>query len=94
MRRYSTLDFVVKDEANMMALLHVTGRQFYNQADGDFLRIFRMLKMKMKMGYECWQKGKDFKVLVLDSIEKTIEEKLTLASAQISMCVNIDDGVP
>ena len=80
MRRYSTLDFVVKDEANMMALLHVTGRQFYNQADSDFLRIFRMLKMKMKMGYECWHKGKDFKDLVLESIDKTIEEKLTLAS--------------
>ena len=94
MRRYSTLDFVVKDEANMMALLHVTGRQFYNQADGDFLRIFRFLKMKMKMGYECWLQGKDFKQLVIDSINKSIEEKLSLASAQIQKCINVDDGVP
>ena len=29
MRRYSTLDFVIKDESDLMALIHVVGRRVY-----------------------------------------------------------------
>ena len=94
MKRYGTLDFVIKNEEHMMAFLHVTGRRFYDQVDGSFLRIFETLKMKMKLGYECWNQGKDFKHLILEAIKKSIDEKLVLASAKVQKCIRHVDGVP
>ena len=38
-----------------MALLNVVGRKLYYQTDSDFLSVFRKLKFKMKVGYECWR---------------------------------------
>ena len=55
MRRYSTLDFVVKNESHLMALLHCMGYCLYKQCDSAFMAVFRKLKFKMKLGYECWR---------------------------------------
>lgn len=53
MRHFSTLDFTILDENNLMAFLHVAGRLILNQSDSMFFDVFRKLKFKMKIGYEC-----------------------------------------
>ena len=74
MKRFSSLNLVIKDESHMMALLNVLGREFYDQTDSSILRVYGMLKIKMKCGYECWRLNKTIKQLVQNAIKKTIIE--------------------
>jgi len=55
MRRFSTLDFIIKDDGHMMAFLNVIGRRVYQQTDSEFIKVFRKMKFKMKLSYECWR---------------------------------------
>ena len=57
LQRYSTLDFQIQNEENMTAFFHVVWRIVYKLKDSDFMDIFRKLKFKMKLGYECWRRG-------------------------------------
>ena len=74
MKKFSSLNLVIKDERHMMALLHVLGRKFYGQTDNSILRVYNMLRIKMKCGYECWRLNKSIKQLVQSAIKKTIIE--------------------
>ena len=74
---------MVKDENDMMALIHVLGRQVYNQTDSAFLSVYHKLKFKMKLGYECWKKDCELSWLVLAAIKKTIDETKALAIATV-----------
>ena len=58
----------------MMALLNVIGRRVYYQKNSKFMSIYRNLKFKMKLGYECWKQDCKFSDLVVEAISKTIEE--------------------
>lgn len=94
MRRYSTLDFVVKHEAHLMALLHCMGYHLYKQSDSSFMTVFRNLKFKMKLGYECWRQRSQLKDIVVQAIAKTLQERHTLAIASIQRAIYAEDGVP
>ena len=48
----------------------------------------------MKLGYECWSKGCELKKLVIDAIARTLDESLSLATANLQIYLNMDDGVP
>ena len=58
------------------------------------MQLFRNLKFKMKLGYECWSKGCELKKLVIDAIARTLDESLSLATANLQIYLNMDDGVP
>ena len=47
------------------------------------MTIFRKLKFKMKLGYECWKRGCELQKLILDAIQKTLDESLDLATAKL-----------
>ena len=94
MRRYSSLDFTIKDENNMYAFFHVAWRLVYHVNDSIFMNIFRLIKIKMKMGYECWRRGCQLQELILDGIKKTLEESLAYSTAMVQKFVNSEDGVP
>lgn len=67
-RRYSSLDFIVKDEGHLAALFHCLWRHIYGQVDSDFMSVFSKLKFKMKLGFECWRQGIKLQQLVLNAI--------------------------
>ena len=62
----------------MTAFFHVVWRIVYKLKDSDFMDIFRKLKFKMKLGYECWRRGCELQQLILDAIKKTLKETLAL----------------
>lgn len=56
----------------MTALLNVIGRKVYQLKNSRFMRLYRNLKFKMKLGYECWKQDCKLSHLVIDAINKTI----------------------
>ena len=54
LRRYSSLDFMIKEENHMTAFFHVVWAVIYAQQDSQFMSVYRKLKFKMKLGYHCW----------------------------------------
>ena len=55
-RKYSTLDFVIPKDEELMALLHVVGR-IICKYQTEYLSLIRKLKLKMKLSYECWKRN-------------------------------------
>ena len=54
-----TVDFVIKDLYHMMYFLHVLQHftmQVPMPGQKGCLKPFKMLKLKMKLSYECWLK--------------------------------------
>ena len=70
----STLDFVIKDEGHMMAFLHYTSCKLYHQTDSAFVSVFLKLRFKMKLGYECWRLRSQLSTIVVNGIQKTLNE--------------------
>ena len=68
---------------HMAAFFNVAWRAVYHQSDSEFMSIYRKLKFKMKLGYECWRQGCELQQLILNAIQKTLDEKLALASAKL-----------
>ena len=81
-RKYSTLDFVIPKDEELMALLHVGGR-FICKYQTEYLSLIRKLRFKMKLSYECWKRDCVLTQLVKGAILKTIEEKEKLAVANL-----------
>ena len=52
----------------MKAFFHVAWRAVYGQKDSEFMDVYRKLKFKMKLGYECWKRGCELQKLILDAI--------------------------
>lgn len=77
----------------MLAFLHFFGRYVYKQEDSAFLSVFLKLRLKMKIGYECWRQQKLFSQIVLRAIKKTVKEKLILATHGIQKFINDEDVV-
>ena len=79
MRKFSWIDFVVPDNDDMMALLHVSVRLIKKDETSEFFKMFRYLKFKMKLGYECWRRNCMMPELFREAIAQTIAEKEELA---------------
>lgn len=74
MRQYSTLDFVVKNEDQMLALLNVLSHKYYEQVDGSMTRIFMKMRFRMKLSYEFWRRNCKLSELFYHAIDKTLSE--------------------
>lgn len=55
-RNGTTFDLVVKDMGQLMALIHFVHRQVYQTGNSRELRLYKMLKFKMKLGFETWNR--------------------------------------
>ena len=53
-RNGTTLDLVIPNMSNLMALIHVVHNAVYEPEDTSFLGFYRILKFKMKVSYEAW----------------------------------------
>ena len=83
MRTFSTLDFVILDEGHMSAFLNVMGRLVEKQKDSQFMSVIQKMKFKMKLGFECWKRSCTLVELVLQSIDKTLNESQALAISNL-----------
>lgn len=89
--RYSTLDFVIEDETNLMAFLHVMAFNVYSADNSnnnqslinDLMRIYNQIKIKCKLGFECWKRHIKLVQLFKDAIKKTMRERESLAISMI-----------
>ena len=79
-----------------MAFLEVMGRRIYSQTDSKFLKVFRMMKLKMKLAYECWNQRLALQDIFSKAIEQTLEENqvLTIVAVQRQMLLDTSDGAP
>ena len=84
-KNFTTLDLVIKDPTLLLALIHVAFAHIHSEIDekhnirldsGDFMPLFQRLKFKIKVSYSCWRSQKYLTAHILDSIEKTIREKV------------------
>ena len=83
--RYSTLDFVIEDETHLMAFLHVMAFNVYSAESNnsslinDLMLIYNKIKIKCKIGFECWKRHIKLVQLFKDAIKKTVKERESLA---------------
>ena len=52
----TSLDLVIPDYKYMLALLHVLHVQVFKPESPDFMKIYKQLKLKMKLAYEAWNR--------------------------------------
>lgn len=52
-REFSTLDFIVRDEGHLQALFYYAWSNIYALTESKFMSVYRKLKFKMKLAYEC-----------------------------------------
>ena len=52
----TTFDLVVKNMEQLMALLHFLHRNVYKTEEADQLHLYKLLKFKMKLGFEMWNR--------------------------------------
>ena len=74
----TTLDLRIDDPTPLMAFIHITYSKIrdLDESQDQFMKVFQMLKFKMKLSYSCWREKKDMVDHVLKSIKDSIEEKL------------------
>ena len=94
MRTFSTIDFAIADEQDLMAFYYVIGRIILKQKDNKFFNVFRKLKFKMKLGYECFERGFKLSTLFRKAIEKTLDESEALAISNLQKHFLMSDGAP
>ena len=57
----TTFDLVIRDTHKLFALIHVVHQRIYNPpSDSGFLCFYKLLKFKMKLSYEAWNKRLKF----------------------------------
>lgn len=52
----TSLDLVIPDYKYMLALLHVLHVKVFKPESPDFMKIYKQLKLKMKLAYEAWNR--------------------------------------
>ena len=51
-----SFDLVIEDEENLMAFIHYLHVMLYMPEDIRFMSTYRLIKIKMKIAYECWKR--------------------------------------
>lgn len=77
---------MIKDETHMLHFFNFVWGQIHGQQqdeDSSHLKVFRLLKFKMKLGYECWRRECSLQDLVSQAIVQTIEETRALSIASL-----------
>ena len=101
---FSSLDFAIPDQADLMAFLHVMGRLIMSRVygksydEGQFLSKCKKLRFKMKLGYECCKRHCSLPDLIKQALRQTIEETIELSTANLHKYINENknygDGAP
>ena len=76
----TTLDLVIECGPSLLALIHVVHRHVYQSQDIEFLYLYKMMKFKMKLAYECWIKKIRIGELIQRAIFKTIVDYQCLSA--------------
>ena len=79
----TTLDFVIKDYSDMMVLINIVQHAVYKPSSQERLAFYKILRVKMKVGYLAWANHIKTDKLFLRAIVKTLVDKLTLTISNI-----------
>ena len=74
----TSLDLTVKDQSDMMVLINVVQSMLYMPANQGRLDFYKVLRTRMKIGYDSWRKHIKPANLFLQAILKTLSQKVTL----------------
>ena len=69
----TSLDLVITDYKYMLALLHVLHVKVFKPESPDFMKIYRQLKLKMKLAYEAWNRQVEVNTLLHYAVLKTLQ---------------------
>lgn len=58
------------------------------------MNLFLKLKLKMKLGYEYYNRRLEVDVLIVKAIYKTVEESCNVARSELQRFLQKDDGMP
>ena len=56
----TTFDLVIRNTHNLLALIHVIHQKIYHPPDNTFLCFYKLLKFKMKLSFEAWDRKLKF----------------------------------
>ena len=79
---------------HMTAFFHVAWCAIYGLDESQLMNTFHQLKFKMKLGYECWRRGCELPVLILEAINTTLNESMALSTYKLQKYVNLDLSSP
>jgi len=72
----TSLDLVINDYNYVMALLHILHVRVFKPSSLDFMKIYKQLKLKMKLAYEAWNRKIELNSLIHYAILKTLQQKM------------------
>ena len=70
------MDLVITDYNYMLALLHVLHVKVFRPGSPDFMKIYKQLKLKMKLAYEAWNRQVEVNTLLHYAVLKTLQQKM------------------
>ena len=85
-----TADFVIKDMREMMYLLHVLQHRTMQEpvpGQKGCLRGLKVVKVKMKLSYECWRLQLRMQDLFYSALKETLSEMRLLALYKLQRMV-------
>ena len=65
----------MRNTDDLLALIHVIHRRIYDQEGEAFLRIYKILKFKMKLAYESWVRSLKLSELIHRAVFRTVVQK-------------------
>ena len=68
----TTLDFLIVNQRDLMAFICYCGFHILKQKDCEFMHVYAKLKFKMKISYDGWSQGVQFKRYILDQLKLTM----------------------
>lgn len=84
----STLDFIIRDSNEMLALINVLNRKINDAYDNRGMKEFIATKFKMKLTYEAWLRSISVTSLIYYGILKTLQQKLAVSSYKLKAVVH------
>lgn len=79
----TSLDLIIRNDSELMCLINAVQSVVYKPADRSRLNFFKLLRVKMKLGYLSWQRHTKPRYLLKQAILKTLVEKVVLSVALI-----------
>ena len=73
---HSTLDLVVKNQQDLLCLLHVLEHNKFKEGETPegCLRGVKALKFKMKLSYQCWKQERNPHDIFFIAIQRTLSD--------------------
>ena len=71
-KNMTCLDLVINDFNYVLALLHILHVRVYKPSSHDFMKLYKQLKLKMKLAFEAWNRKIELNTLLHYAILKTL----------------------